>query len=56
MAETGILKVWPYMKPAYISQTPVALTITNFKAEWAELSGESKEQLRDGIVNGSLTY
>lgn len=27
-----------------------------FRADWSELSDESKRQLRDGIENGTFTY
>ena len=32
------------------------LQVAKFRREWAELSDESKQQIRQGIGNGSLTY
>lgn len=32
------------------------LTLVQFSREWKELSPESKEQIRTGITNGTLTY
>lgn len=31
-------------------------SLRNFTAEWQQLSEDSKEQIREGIVSGSFTY
>jgi hypothetical protein len=31
-------------------------TLKSFTAEWASLSDQDKEQIREGIGNGTLTY
>jgi hypothetical protein len=30
--------------------------LADFSKDWKELSAEDKEQLKSGIVNGTLTY
>lgn len=31
-------------------------TLTQFSAEWKRLTDEDKEQIKEGIGNGTLTY
>lgn len=46
---TGIAAVWQYFKDTYPSMAA-------FKADWERLTEQDKQDLRSGIVDGTLTY
>lgn len=46
-----MLKVYKLLSDGYPEYK-----MAKFRAEWAELSDESKEQLKTGVENGTLTY
>lgn len=47
MADTGIMQIKKYF--GYES-------VKAFRDDWNMLTDEDKEQIRSGILNGSLTY
>lgn len=49
MATTKVGIVYKFFKDGYTN-------LSEFKKDWDALSQESKDQLAEGIENGSLTY
>ncbi len=49
-----ISKIWAFFKSAY--QDGPKSGLTQFKNEWALLSEKEKDDISNGIVNGTLTY
>lgn len=43
-------KIWTFFKSAYDGKLSI------FKAEWSALSEKDKDDIANGIENGSLTY
>jgi len=57
-AKPGISKIWAFFKASFTDRPNSAhgSGLTAFKEEWTALSDESKEQIRQGIESGTLTY
>lgn len=55
-----MLKVYAFLSDKHTAENGKVVTngysISQFRKEWAELSDESKAQLKDGVENGTLTY
>lgn len=55
---TGISKIWAFFKSAFAENpNPVhGAGLSAFKNEWDALAEKDKEDIRQGIEDGSLTY
>jgi hypothetical protein len=55
-AATGIAVVAKFFGTKGASKTGGYDGLTAFRQDWEKLTPEDKQQLRDGIANGTLTY
>jgi len=53
MADSGINVIWAFFKPSYLATNH---SLRQFKEEWDALTDKDKNDIREGIGNGSLTY
>ena len=52
-----ISKIWAFFKSAYIGQSPPERNgLTAFKNEWVALSDSARDDIANGIEDGSLAY
>lgn len=54
----GISKVWAFFKSSFADRpnAEFGAGLTAFKEEWTRLSEKDKEQIRNGLADGSLNY
>lgn len=54
----GISKIWSFFKGSFAARPhpDKGAGLTAFKEEWSELPEKDKEELRQGIQNGTLNY
>lgn len=57
-AKQGISKIWAFFKSSFTDRPndEFGAGLTAFKNEWDVIPEKDKEQIRNGIANGSLTY
>jgi hypothetical protein len=52
-----ISKIWAFFKSAYTGVYPPERNgLTCFKNEWSALSDKDKDDIANGVENGSLSY
>lgn len=54
--DTRLKTIYEYFGKAPANDFRSAGTLTTFRAEWAKLTDEDKNQLEKGIKDGTFTY